>query len=475
MLNISIWWIRRDLRLANNPALTAALNFSKQVIPLFIIDPKLTNSNRLGQKRLDFLWGGLADLDRSLRERGSYLVIRTGPPLEILHTLIEESGAARIFAEADFSPYARQRDKEVSKYLPLELKGSPGVSAPGQVLKPDGSPYTIFTPYKKRWMSIILPLKNQILKAPEHIETVDNIFGEAIPVVSNSYGNGQFTPGESEALKRFERFTDSASGDIFRYSEHRDRMDLNGTSRLSPYFKFGMISARQAVNKAVELIDSATGSSAQKGAETWLSELIWRDFYLSIMHHYPEVSKVSFREELRNIRWVNNEWEFEQWCQGLTGYPVVDAGMRQLAQTGWMHNRARMITASFLVKDLLVDWRWGEAWFMKNLIDGDPASNNGGWQWSAGTGTDAAPYFRIFNPITQGKKFDPAGVYVRRWVPELEKVPDKYIHAPWEMPLEIQTSCNCQIGKDYPEPIIDHRFARQRVLETYKRAKDQNL
>jgi deoxyribodipyrimidine photo-lyase len=473
MPNTSIWWIRRDLRLTNNLALNAAVNSSDKIIPLFIIDPKLVNSNRMAQRRLDFLWGGLAELDRSLRERGVRLVVRKGQPVDILKSLVEESGAVGIFAEADFSPYARDRDNKVAQNLPLNLKGSPGVSMPGQVLKQDGSPYTIFTPYKKRWMSKILPLKNQKLPAPDRIKTVENTFSEVIPKVSNISGNGHFIPGESEALSHLKRFTARWSGAIFRYSEQRDRMDLDGTSRLSPYFKFGMVSARQAVSKAVELIDSVSGGGIQKGVETWLSELIWRDFYISIMYHFPEVSRMSFRAGLRNIQWVNNNWEYEQWCQGLTGYPIVDAGMRQLAQIGWMHNRARMITASFLVKDLLVDWRWGEAWFMKNLIDGDPASNNGGWQWTAGTGTDAAPYFRVFNPVTQGRKFDPTGVYIRKWVPELENVPDKYIHTPWEIPPEIQSSSVCQIGKDYPQPIVDHSFARQRALEIYKQANEK--
>lgn len=472
MAEISIWWVRRDLRLANNHALTAATRSSERTIPLFIIDPLLVNSNRTGLKRLEFLYAGLAELDRSLRKRGSRLVVRTGEPLEVLGSLIVESGAGRIFAEADYSSYARKRDNNVSKNLPLAITGSPGFANPDQVLKPDGSYYTVFTPYKKRWLSVILPFLNHNLPAPEHIASPQNIFSEYIPEVRKTGVTGQFVPGESEALKCLDLFTSGDNKNISRYSEQRDRMDLEGTSRLSPYLKFGMISAGQAVNRAVEVIDSVPGIGDQKGAQTWLSELIWRDFYISIMYHFPLVSEMSFRADLRDIQWVNDRWEFEQWCHGQTGYPVVDAGMRQLDQTGWMHNRARMITASFLVKDLLVDWRWGEAWFMEHLIDGDPAANNGGWQWTAGTGTDAAPYFRIFNPVTQGKKFDPAGAYVRRWVPELANVPDKYIHTPWEMPLNIQSASGCRIGTDYPEPLVEHSYARKRALETYKLAKE---
>jgi len=472
MAEISIWWIRRDLRLANNHAITAATSSSNQTIPLFIIDPLLVNSNRTGLKRLEFLYAGLTELDRSLRERGSRLVVRTGEPLEVLRSLIVESGAGRIFVEADYSSYARKRDNNVSQNLPLAITGSPGMADPDQVLKSDGSPYTVFTPYKKSWLSVILPLINHNLPAPEHIQSPKNIFSEDIPEVRKAGVAGQFPPGESEALKRLDIFTRSDNKNISRYSEQRNRMDLEGTSRLSPYLKFGMISADQAVTRAMEVIDSIPGMGDQKGAQTWLSELIWRDFYISIMYHFPLVSEMSFRADLRNIQWVNDRWEFEQWCHGQTGYPVVDAGMRQLDQTGWMHNRARMITASFLVKDLLVDWRWGETWFMEHLIDGDPAANNGGWQWTAGTGTDAAPYFRIFNPVTQGKKFDPEGAFVRRWVPELANVPVNYIHTPWEMPLNIQSDSGCRIGTDYPEPLVEHSYARKRALETYKMAKD---
>jgi deoxyribodipyrimidine photo-lyase len=249
-------------------------------------------------------------------------------------------------------------------------------------------------------------------------------------------------------------------------------MDLHGTSALSPYLRFGVLSSRQAVLAAHHALQPAAGNPDQKGAQTWLNELIWREFFISILHNYPEVRQQSFRENLRNIKWRNDPDEFLAWKEGMTGYPIVDAAMRQLLHTGWMHNRARMIVASFLVKDLLIDWRWGERWFMQQLIDGDPAANNGGWQWSAGTGTDAAPYFRIFNPILQSKKFDPQGDYIRRWVPELSALPTPQIHVPWEMNDSQQKEFDVKVGKSYPEPIVDHRFARERTLEAYKIAKD---
>jgi len=246
-------------------------------------------------------------------------------------------------------------------------------------------------------------------------------------------------------------------------------MDLDGTSGLSPYLRFGMVSARQAAWAARQAEAWAKNAAERQGAETWLNELIWREFYAAILYHFPYVRRMAFRQGLRNIPWRDDPAGFAAWADGRTGYPVVDAAMRQLNATGWMHNRARMIAASFFTKDLLIDWRQGERYFMQRLLDGDPASNNGGWQWTAGTGTDAAPYFRVFNPVLQGSKFDPHGAYVRRWVPELVDVPEAYIHSPWEMPADVQKQAGCWIGKDYPAPIVDHHQARQLVLAAYRK------
>jgi deoxyribodipyrimidine photo-lyase len=278
-----------------------------------------------------------------------------------------------------------------------------------------------------------------------------------------------FPPGEREALRRLEAFTAGEEAPIYRYVQDRNRLDLDGTSMLSPYLRFGMLSPRQAALAARHAAENAPDIPSRKGAETWLNELIWRDFYLHILHHYPQVQRSNFR--LQGVRWVEDPQGFQAWCQGRTGYPVVDACMRQLSATGWMHNRGRMIVASFLTKDLLIDWRQGEGFFMQHLLDGDPASNNGGWQWTAGTGTDAAPYFRIFNPVLQSMKFDPEGVFIRRWLPELSRVSEDFIHEPWKMPLSAQQQAGCFIGKDYPHPIIDHAWARQRTLDAYEQAK----
>ena len=274
-----------------------------------------------------------------------------------------------------------------------------------------------------------------------------------------------------EAQYRLKVFTDGPHAPVFRYDEERNLPGIQGTSQLSPYLRFGMVSARQMVETAVSAITCATTPTAHKGAETWLSELIWREFYQTILYHFPHVAWGSIRPQYDKIEWRNDPDEFAAWCNGRTGYPIVDAAMRQLSQTGWMHNRARMIVASFLVKHLLIDWRWGERWFMQQLVEGDPAANNGGWQWTAGTGTDAAPYFRIFNPTTQSKKFDADGTYIRHWVPELADIPIQYIHEPSKMPLEVQQQHNFVLGQDYPSPIVDHKFARQRTLDAYKLTK----
>jgi deoxyribodipyrimidine photo-lyase len=339
---------------------------------------------------------------------------------------------------------------------------------PDSVRKADGNPYTVFTPFSKAWHRTLQGNSRRLLSAPERMATPIEITSLPLP---NPVGNVRFPPGEIEALHRLQNFTAGNQASIYQYADQRDRPDLPGTSTLSPYLRFGMLSARQAVFAAEQAAQLAPDETAREGAQTWLNELIWREFFISILFHFPDVMKESFRPELRQISWRNNEVEFLAWKEGQTGYPIVDAAMRQLAKTGWMHNRARMIVASFLVKDLLINWRWGERWFMQMLVDGDPAANNGGWQWSAGTGTDAAPYFRIFNPVLQGKKFDPQGDYVRQWVPELANLPPKFIHNPWEMPHQLQIQFNVLLGVEYPFPIVDHTLARERTLEAYQHAK----
>jgi deoxyribodipyrimidine photo-lyase len=337
------------------------------------------------------------------------------------------------------------------------------VHSPSEIIKADETPYTVFTPFSKAWLAHAW--FGDPLPAPEWIPTLAAVVSEDIPANPPLSTQIPFQAGETEAQRRLDAFIENA---VYSYGDERNRMDLAGTSGLSPYLRFGMLSARQAVAAARQAEAQAADAESRRSAETWLNELIWREFYIAILYHFPSVRQTAFRPALRNLSWVNDLDDFDTWAQGRTGYPVVDAAMRQLLQTGWMHNRARMIAASFLTKDLLVDWRWGERHFMQHLIDGDPAANNGGWQWTAGTGTDAAPYFRIFNPVTQSLKFDPDGAFIRRFVPELVNVPTEFIHTPWKMPSDLQTQIGCQIGEDYPAPIVDHKLARERVLSVYK-------
>jgi len=460
-MDTAIWWVRRDLRLGDNQALAEALLRARHILPVFVLDPQVVASPWAGEKRLGFLFAALRSLEADLHSRGSYLVLRRGKPEQVLAGLIQETGAERIFAEADHSPYARHRDEQVARSLPLSLVDGLTVNPPHAVLKPDGAPYTVFTPFSRAWRS--LPFPGRPLEAPREIPAPAGIPGENIPDAPK-HGLADMFP-TSEAVRRLERFSKEK---IFQYAESRNRMDLDGTSALSPYLRFGILSARQAAWAAQEAEFFAPDPTSRQGVETWLNELIWREFYIAILYHFPNVRMESFRAELRNIPWRNDPAEFEAWKEGRTGYPVVDAAMRQLSQTGWMHNRARMIAASFLVKDLLIDWRWGEKHFMQHLLDGDPAANNGGWQWTAGTGTDAAPYFRVFNPVLQGRKFDPLGVYVKHYVPELANVPDEYVHEPWKMSIEQQRQFRCMIGVDYPAPIVEHVVARARALDAYK-------
>jgi len=468
----AIWWIRRDVRLVENPALMAALAASNRVIPVFILDPVLINSPYASKQRFRFLTGGLHALDSQLRRYDSSLLVLQGEPLQALSGLIAETGANAIFAERDHSPYARRRDQHLSLRLPMHLISSPAIISPGEILKEDGTPYTVFTPFLKVWKSRLGDLSASSSAEPpafdHRLSTPRGLTGVKLPDLSAFSVNRQFLPGEIEAKRRLRAFTQGYDAPLYGYAQNRNRPDLNATSFLSPYLRFGMLSARRALVAALSALEQAAHPEDANSAETWLNELAWRDFYIHILHHFPRVLTGNFRP--LNIRWRNDPEEFETWSQGRTGYPLVDAAMRQLINTGWMHNRARMLVASFLTKDLLIDWRWGERWFMQHLLDGDPAANNGGWQWTAGTGTDAAPYFRIFNPIIQSARFDPQGDFIRCWLPELERVPTKFIHAPWEMPPDVQVHSACRIGIDYPVPIIDHAWARQRALAAYPKS-----
>lgn len=454
-----IWWIRRDLRLNNNPTLQAALQIGLPIIPLFILDPVLIS--KPPSNRQNFLISALKSLDKSLQTSGSHLIIRKGKPLQVLEQMAAENETTAIFAEEDYSPYAISRDAGIRKRFPLKLITGLVLHHPEHVHKNDGSPYSTFTHFKNAWKTLPQPAKpvQYDLRFPAIPTGIDSVLLPDFP-------ENKFFPGnEKEAQKRFNDFITTSVGG---YSSGRNRLDQRGTSGLSPYLRFGLISIQQVYNATRTASQDATDDQSREGVETWINELIWREFYINILYHFPFVLKTAYYPNKRNIAWRNDPEALAAWKSGQTGYPVVDACMRQLIATGWMHNRGRMITASFLAKDLLINWQEGEKWFMEQLVDGDPAANNGGWQWTAGVGTDAAPYFRIFNPILQSQKFDPQGNFIRTWVPELADVPEKFIHTPWLMPSAVQSTSNCLIGKDYPTPIIDHQQAKKRTLSAYK-------
>ncbi len=454
-----IWWIRRDLRIQDNQALAAALQSGAEVLPVYILDPKLLSQP--AQKRQAFLFEGIRALQADIRELGGDLCIRAGDPAEELVKVSQETGARQVFCEEDFTPYSRQRDAKVSKYLKLTHAGFPTIQHPEMTTKDDGKPYTVFTPFSKKWKALPAPI-------PVAVDPRCR-FSRCLPgnnsILPGLEWAGSFSAGETAARQTLDDFLRNR---VFLYKEDRNRLDLDGTSRLSAALRFGVVSGREAAWSVRQQISLAPSSRESEGSETWLNELIWRDFNASILYHFPMVLQQAFQARYRSIQWRHAPSELERWKYGQTGFPVVDAGMRQLLQLGWMHNRARMITASFLVKDLLINWQEGESWFMQNLVDGDPASNNGGWQWTAGVGTDAAPYFRIFNPITQGIRFDPSGSYIRTWVPELATVPDEYIHQPEKMPIADQQKYSFVLGKNYPLPMIDHSFARERTMAAFK-------
>lgn len=459
-----IHWFRRDLRLSDNTALNAALSAGR-VVPVYMIDPALLSGPRFSPARLEFLLAGLAALDGDLRARGSGLVVRVGDPRVALPHMAAQIDAAAVYANRDYTPFSANRDAEVAAALacPLHLHDDLLLHAPGEVRSKEGRPYTVFTPFKRTWLN--LP-KRLAITTEGRFDDLTDIERGAIPTPGD-LGLMPWTgllpaAGEAVARRRLAAFTAAA---IYDYREQRNRLfvdpfaaDAPPTSGLSPYLRLGMLSPRQAYAAAVEAKNQTPGSAERDSADVWISELAWRDFYTHIVAHFPHVLTRHFRPEFEVVPFRRDGDDLVRWQAGMTGYPVVDAAMRQLASIGWMHNRARMIVASFLTKHLLIHWRDGADHFMRHLLDGDPAANNGGWQWAAGTGADAQPYFRIFNPVSQSQQFDPTGDYIRHFVPELRDVPDAYIHTPWLLPNP---------PRAYPPPLVEHALARQRALAAF--------
>lgn len=454
-------WFRRDLRIADNPALSEAARRG-EVVCLWVVDPGvLGRRHHRAPARLRFLRAGLEALDRELRERGVPLVIRRGPPERVVPAVAAEAGADRVHHAREVSPLGKARDARVAAALEsagvgLRVFESDLIVPPEDLPGSSGGGYRVFTPFARAW---------ETHDVPPHLEGPRGLRGPALGgdgLDDLPSGDPPLPAGPGAARAAIVRFV--RSGDADRYHATRDLLADDATSRLSAYLRLGMCSDAQ-VARAL----GAPGRLSE-GRRAFLRQIAWREFYHHHLHRCPEVARMALRPHLRTIRWDDAPELFGAWTRGETGVPLVDAGMRQLAAEGWMHNRARMVVASYLVKDLLVDWRRGETFFMRSLVDGDPANNNGGWQWTAGTGTDASPYYRIFNPSRQGQRFDPDGAYVRRWVPELRDVPDRRIHEPWTMDDGEQRAGGCRIGRDYPAPLVDHAARRAEALERYRAA-----
>lgn len=457
----AIVWFRRDLRLHDHPALAAAHKAATSVYPLFILDPALLTGRWSSPNRAWFLIESLRALDAALRSRGSRLHVRTGDPPSELAGFVAATGATDVYVSRDYAPYGRRRDARVRQHVRdagVRWHELPGLLAvePEAIALPGAAFPRTYSQFKKRW-DLVPP--RDLCPAPLALRPAAHLEPGSLPVLTPS-APSILAPGEAAARERLDRFLAEA---VQSYAECRDLPALEtATSRLSQDLRFGLLSPTEVIARAREF-----GETSGK----FVSELVWREFYYHLLWHRPQLLRHPLDARFETFPWQRDSALFSAWCAGQTGYPMVDAAMRQLASTGDMHNRLRMVVASFLVKHLRIDWQDGEAHFMRHLVDGDPASNNGGWQWSAGCGTDPQPYFRIFNPILQGKKFDPAGEYVRRWLPELGDVPVEFVHAPWEMPAAVQRAVNCVIGRDYPSPIVDHAEARRRAIEAFSALK----
>ncbi len=435
MQTVNICWFRRDLRLVDNAALYHALRSGQPVLPIFIFDKNILDQlEQKADRRVEFIHSTLLDMQETLLTMGSSLEIFYDKPLQAFKTLLKNYTIEKVFTNTDYEPYATERDAEVEKLLKqqgasLHSYKDQVIFEKEEVLKDDGRPYTVFTPYSKRWKATLNDFYLSSYPAKKYYANFLKRRPAALPSLKSMGFTAVDKPFPSRQLN---------NELVKKYKQQRDYPAIHGTSKLGLHLRFGTLSIRQLAAKAGEL------------NETFLNELIWRDFYHMILWHFPHVGKgQSFKPEYDLIKWRNNEKEFAQWCEGATGYPIVDAGMRELNETGFMHNRVRMITASFLAKHLLIDWRWGEAYFAEKLLDYDLAANNGGWQWSAGSGCDAAPYFRIFSPTRQTENFDKDLKYIRKWVPELDEL-------------------------SYPLPMVDHDFARKRCLEVYGKALKTN-
>jgi deoxyribodipyrimidine photo-lyase len=462
----AIAWFRRDLRLTDNRMLEAATHDAERVWPVFVADPALLERHAAAPGRVAWFAASLRALDERLRAEGSGLTVIAGKPEAALRRFAAQVGADLVVAAADEDPIAIARDERVATAMDLRLVDDARIVPPSDLRTRGGAPYTVYTPFRRALDARVdedrLALTGRAEARLDRLAPRLSDDGRLAAFPEQAPPHPLPEPGEQAASDRLRGFL---RGDVAAYRDERDRPDLDSTSHLSPYLRVGAISVRACWRAALNAADRAREGGDRRlarGASTWRGELAWREYFAHVLAAHPRLANESFRAEDDAIAWVDGpeaDEAFEAWRAGRTGFPFVDAGMRQLVATGWMHNRARLVTASFLVKDAGVDWRRGEAAFLAHLLDADTQQNNGNWQWVAGVGTDAAPYFRIFNPTVQAKKFDPDGTYVRRWVPELADVSDAFVHEPWRAP---------QPPTDYPPPILDHAEARARTLDRYR-------
>ncbi len=465
-----VHWFRRDLRVSDNTALAHAARDADRVVPVFVLDDTYAADPNVGPSRFRFLRESLEALEASLPRLAGRLILRRGPAERALPDLLRETGAGAVYANAEIGPYPERRDAAATAAIEsaggrLRLFPDSLLVEPEALATDAGDPYAVFTPFSRKWMAAE---KRDPEPSPAALDTPDL---PGVPIARvRAWRDLPSEPaapkgGESEARALLARFF---AGPVRRYAKDRDRPDRDGTSRLSPHLHFGTLSPR-TVRAAAEAARGDAAAAERVHLDTYVRELAWREFFHHVLFHFPRVARESFRREFDRMAWKENAAAFSAWARGETGYPFVDAAMRELATTHWMHNRARMVAASFLTKDLHVHWKQGEAWFERHLADADLANNNGGWQWAAGSGTDAAPYFRIFNPVLQSKKFDPEGHYIRRFVPALARVPASKIHEPWTMTPAEQAAASCRIGGggDYPAPILDHARERLAALAMY--------
>jgi len=474
-----IVWFRRDLRLADHPALGAAVETGAPVIPVFVLDTA-DGPWRPGAASRWWLHHSLAALDASLRERGSTgLVLRCGNPVDAIASLAEESGANEVYFTRRYAPREARLEQDLADRLDADGRtarrfgGALLMEPESEALRTKaGAPYSVFTPFYKALMQALPEPQPQ--PAPEHIPAPPDMphgdrleDWDLLPTKPDWAGGLRqaWTPGEAAALERLDEFLDGAVAD---YPDDRDRPDRRGTSRLSPHLHFGEISPRTVWHRTSRAIDSDGRTREAKGGASFLRELVWREFAHHVLHHRPELPDTPLRPEFADFPWEANRDALRAWQRGRTGYPIVDAGMRELWTTGWMHNRVRMIVASFLIKDLLIPWQEGAAWFWDTLVDADLANNAAGWQWVAGSGVDSAPFFRVFNPVLQSERFDPDGDYVRRWIPELAELPTSLVHKPWDAGTEALDRAGVVLGEDYPHRIVDHGKARRRALAAFE-------